>query len=206
MDMAKHIFSVASKLPAVECKLPHKTIVLDLETTGLSSAFDEVLQVSIINEEGTVLLNSYVKPYYTEVWPDAERVNNISPEMVADAPYPHEILPIIKGIIEDTETIITYNGEFDMGFLRKWGITSHAMMVDVMEAFAPYYGEWSSRYQGFKWQSLSFCSTFFGYEFSAHDSLEDVKATLFCYNKLAELRQSGEYDARCDANWEYAYG
>lgn len=28
--------------------------------------------------------------------------------------------------------------------------------------------------------------TYYGYEFKAHDSLEDVKATLYCYKKMEE--------------------
>ena len=40
----------------------NKIIVLDVETTGTDIYSDEMLQVSIINEQGEILLNSYVKP------------------------------------------------------------------------------------------------------------------------------------------------
>ena len=33
------------------------------------------------------------------------------------------------------------------------------------------------------------CAEYYGYEFKAHDSIEDVKATLHCYRKLTEQRQ-----------------
>ena len=57
---------------------------------------------------------------------------------------------------------------------------------DVMLEFAPIYGEWSSYHESYKWQKLTTCAKYYGYEFKAHDSLEDVKATLFCYKKMIE--------------------
>lgn len=38
----------------------NKIIVLDIETTGTDISSDEVLQISIINDKGDTLLNSYV--------------------------------------------------------------------------------------------------------------------------------------------------
>lgn len=55
-----------------------------------------------------------------------------------------------------------------------------------MLAFAEIYGEWNEYYGNYKWQSLSKCAEYYGYTFKAHDSLEDVKATLYCYKKMAE--------------------
>jgi DNA polymerase-3 subunit epsilon len=69
--------------------------------------------------------------------------------------------------------------------------------------FAEYYGEWNDYFQSFKWQKLSMCAYYFGYEFNAHDSLEDVKATLHCYNKINELKSTGEYQKRVDLNYQY---
>lgn len=33
------------------------------------------------------------------------------------------------------------------------------------------------------------CAEYYGYEFKAHDSLEDAKATLYCYKKMEEGRE-----------------
>ena len=40
--------------------MENKYIVLDTETTGLNAAEDEILQVSIIDNEGVVLFDSYI--------------------------------------------------------------------------------------------------------------------------------------------------
>lgn len=57
---------------------------------------------------------------------------------------------------------------------------------DVMKEFAPIYGEWSEYHGDYKYKSLSVCAGYYGYEWEgkAHDSLEDCKATLYCYKKM----------------------
>lgn len=41
-----------------------------------------------------------------------------------------------------------------------------------------------------KWQKLSTAASYYGYKFKAHDSLEDVRATLYVYKKL-QAQESG---------------
>ena len=38
----------------------------------------------------------------------------------------------------------------------------------------------------YKWQKLSKAAAYYGYKFKAHDSLEDVRATLYVYNKMQD--------------------
>ena len=45
--------------------MENKYIVLDTETTGLNAAEDELLQVSIIDNEGTVIFDSYKDQHST---------------------------------------------------------------------------------------------------------------------------------------------
>ena len=42
----------------------------------------------------------------------------------------------------------------------------------------------------YKWQKLSTAASYYGYKFKAHDSLEDVRATLYVYKKL-QAQESG---------------
>ena len=60
----KKLIQNALKKKSVPCENPSRMIVLDLETTGLSNYRDDVLQLSVIDGDGNVLINSYVKPYY----------------------------------------------------------------------------------------------------------------------------------------------
>ena len=172
-----------------------KLIVFDTETTGLDFENDEILQLSIINSDGEVLFDRYFKPEEKTEWPEAQKFNGISPEMVKDLPGYRDSLDQVKAIFENAETLVAYNNAFDVEMLKRWGINlEEKKQADVMKDFALLYGEYQTEYNEFKWQKLSKCAEYFGYSFNPHNSLEDVKATLYCYEKMEEMKQSGEYD------------
>lgn len=165
----------------------NKVIVLDTETTGLDCT-DEILQISIIDDNNFILLDTLVHPYYHSTWPDAEKIHSITPDMVANAPYPHELLPTIKTIFSETLLLIGYNADFDLGFLLNWGIHPlNVQIFDVMHEFADYYAVHDDPCDGRRYYKLTFCADYFGYTWpgSAHNSLHDAMATLHCYKKLA---------------------
>ena len=146
---------------------------------------------SIIDGNGKALINEYVHPYWKKEWAAAARVNGITPEMVKDAPYPHDLIPKVKGIFEAADILVAYNNQFDLSFLRRWGISdSGKEQYDVMLEFAQEYGEWNEYFGDYKWQKLSTAASYYGYKFKAHDSLEDVRATLYVYKKL-QAQESG---------------
>lgn len=204
-ELSNECIKMANLLPAVECINPSKIVVFDTETTGLSSEYDEILQISVIDGEGNELINSYVKPYWNDSWDEAEKIHGISKDMVSDAPYLHELIPKIKGIFDSAELLIAYNNSLDISFIEKTGINlSDKKQYDVMQAFAPYYGAWNDYYGSFTWQKLSTAASYFNHEFKAHDALEDVHATLHCYNCLKELEDSGKYDEVVERNYGYA--
>ena len=162
-----------------------KTIIIDTETTGLDPEKDELLQASIIDVNGNVLFNSYFKPSVAS-WVEAEKINCITPEMVKTAPSIADKMPEINEIMYAADKIIGYNTGFDLRFLENSGliIADDAEVVDVMREFAPIFGEWSESKGDYKWQKLTTCAEYYGYSFTAHDSLEDTRATLFCYKKI----------------------
>lgn len=172
-------------IPIEQITLADPRIVLDCETTGLDPHEDEILQISILDCTGTVLLTTYLKPRFASKWPGAERVHHITPEMVEDAPSAEDIMPRLGGIIAAATTVIVYNGRFDLAFVANLGIDiTHLQLSDVMLDFAPIFGEWSERHEDWKWQPLSTCAAHYGFEYSAHDALEDARATLFCYQQM----------------------
>ena len=64
-----------------------------------------------------------------------------------------------------------------------------------MVEFAEVYGEYSEYFEGYKWQKLTTAADYYGYEYNAHDSLEDVKATLYVYKKMLE---EAENESSCE--------
>lgn len=167
-----------------------KEIVIDTETTGLDMFEDELLQVSIIDTDGNVVFDSYIKPIRHSEWYEAQAVNNISPAMVADAPSIYEKAAEINAIISQADLVIGYNVDFDLMMLANSGVisTKGVKSYDVMEQFAEIYGEWSEWHQNYKWQKLTKAAEYFGYDWGrqkgkAHNSLADCFATLFVKEK-----------------------
>ena len=66
------------------------TVYLDTETTGLS-AEDEIVEITIIDDNGEPLINTLLKPVNHTHWPDAERVHGISPIDIRHAPTQKQI-------------------------------------------------------------------------------------------------------------------
>lgn len=170
-----------------------RIIVIDTETTGLDPKIDELLQVSIIDNEGTILYDSYIKPTHTENWDEAMAVNHITPEMVADFPTIDEAAVEINRILTNASEIIGYNTGFDLDFLSQSGIepSPDAKIIDVMQIFSERYGEWSEKHGSYKWISLVNAAAHYDYDWSsapaaAHNSVADCYATLYVYDKLTE--------------------
>lgn len=167
-------------------------IILDTETTGLRPEIDELLQVSIIDTHGAVLLDEYVKPDRATEWTEAMRINGITPEMVANArsirdPYLHAK---IQHIINSADKIIGYNVMFDIAFLAAAGfdVPNNDELTDVMIDFAEIYGDWREETQSYKWQKLTTAADYYGYEWTvdAHNSLGDCLATLYVYQCMQD--------------------
>jgi len=188
---------------------PYDVIAFDLETTGFNAPDDEVLQISLAainidkNDDSTLitpLINTYVKPSHKTKWPEAMAVNHITPEMVASAPLLDEIKDTIISYLTNAKVIVSYNGRktelgepwpgFDRPFLEKSGIpTGDAEDFDVMIKFKTRTGMPC-------YSKLGYTSKFLGYDLNedaAHDSMEDVIATAFCYRVLNSLETEPDY-------------
>ena len=168
-------------------------VVIDFETTGTnynynSPEMDEILSVSIINQDGEVLLNTLCNTERKKSWYYAQRIHGISPRDVQGKPTFSQILPQVLEILSSVDFVIAYNIIFEYNFVKSYIKRTNpiysvnyqinwAMHKDPMHMYAEYIG---SR----KWFKLSEAAKSFGYNFNPHDSLEDVKATLFLYNKL----------------------
>lgn len=159
-------------------------IVIDTETTGLNAAEDELLQVSIIDNEGVVLFDSYIRPTQHTEWAEAERVNHITPEMVDNSPTIEEIMPEINNILKRYDKIVGYNVRFDADFLKHNGaeFADNTNFVDSMKIFSLYFSADNKRCK------LTEAADYFCYDWSeheeAHNSLGDCYATLYVYKKL----------------------
>jgi len=184
-----HLLSMTDELTPVLSD----AIVIDTETTGLSTLDGaEILQLSIINQDGEILFNEYFKPMFAESWEVAMRINHITPEMVANKPHIYERMQEIHAILRGTKCVIGYNTAFDLRMLEAFGldIADTVTVVDVMRLFTPVRGIWNEQFGSYERQSLQKCAQYYHYDWgndTAHDSLADCRATLFCYRKTTGL-------------------
>lgn len=190
---ADHIAKLEAEQEARREQNAHyKIAVIDFETTGLNPALDEILQVSIIDDEENVLINQYCKAQRWPSWDDASRINGIWPTDVAFCPTFKEVAPYVQDILSRADVVIAYNYPFEPNFLRenkidpdifKWGI-------DPMKLAAKYYNkEFHSTRSKMK---LSAAAEMIGYQYNPHDALEDVKATLHVYKFLTFVHENSE--------------
>lgn len=180
-----------------------KILCFDVETTGLSREEDEILQLSIVDGTGKTVFNEYVKPTRHESWDGAEAIHGISPNDVADKPTIEEYRDILNDIFKDAKLLVGYNNKyFDNAFLKKAGVQfpEDIKMYDVMLKFAPIYGEWNEMRQDYKWQKLAKCAEYYGFHGDGqfHDSLEDVRATLHCFNSMISEGQVKEKEVTAE--------
>ena len=140
---------------------------------------------------GYLLLNEYVRPELIRSWPEAEQVNGITPERVKSCRSIRELVGKIKGVFASGKTWIAYNCDFDLGFLYYIGIEPNAdiELEDVMLDFAEICGNYDKRYGTRRWQTLEAAAARFGYNYKAHDSLEDARATLYIRNRIKQEKE-----------------
>ena len=156
-----------------------KYIVLDIETTGFDKEKDEILQISMIDQDGEIVFNEYIKPVKKTSWPEAERVHHITDAMVKNCESLNFYKSKLEQIFHEYEYLVTYNGEsFDIPFMKMKGIDfGEIKQVDVMKEYA--------KRNKCKWQKLSVLAKRLGFdEESYHDSLTDVRATLYVYERM----------------------
>ena len=115
--------------------MKYKKVILDFETTGLSSKYDEILQVSAIDQDGNVLINEYCKPKNISTWEEAEEIRGISRAMVLDKKPFEDYVEILSDILTNTAEIIIYNSDFEVGFLKKYGVKFNTNIYDLMYEF-----------------------------------------------------------------------
>lgn len=166
-------------------------LVIDTETTGVSSVYHELLQLSIIDVEGAVLFESYFRPL-AKRWDAAEHINGITPETVQDAPCIGDKIEEINTILSRAGKIIGYNVLFDLDFLRCAGasLPRGVVAVDVMEMYTLIHDAYNVDKGVYMLQKLTAAASHYGYNWegvgAAHNSLADARATLYVHNRIME--------------------
>lgn len=148
-------------------------VFLDTETTGLGSDA-EIVEISIIDHDGTVLLDTLVRPR-KPIPLDVQRIHGITDLMVQQASTWLHVWPQVEAIIRG-RTVGIYNVDFDLRMMRQshlqlgmpWRAPSCRFFC-IMKLYADYYGS-------MKWQKLELAGRQCGLSLSnTHRAREDTQ-------------------------------
>ena len=177
-----------------------RPVVLDTETTGLVDS-SEVIEIGVIDHDGSVLLDTLVQP--TNLVPSkATEVHGIGVAEIAAAPtFPWILLqldPVITGRI-----VLAYGMVFDLRMLYQSARASYCLpewnsvRIEVakegcvMELFAEFHGEWKEHFKSYTWKKLTDAATLCGVEEAGrpHRAITDARLTLGVLRFMAEFEE-----------------
>ena len=177
-----------------DANLDDEMVVFDLETTGLSNATCEIIEIGAVLISGGEVLSRYSAYVHPEKPIPAEitALTGITNEMVADARSISEVLPEFLDFVGN-RVLIAHNANFDVGFVK-------AAADAEKRAFTnPYIDTVAlSRYLNptLKKHKLDIVAEHYGLgEFDHHRAMDDAEMLAniyFCMQK--QLRAEGIYD------------
>lgn len=160
-------------------------LILDIETTGLANnANSQIIELAIIDFEGSVLFNSLIKPK-NKMRKDNQSVaiHGISNEILVNAPEWSDVYERVAEIIRN-RPIISYNGGFNAAMIRQTCEKYHLpvpefTMYCAMDLYSAWYGH-LSQYSLYRSKNLVDAMTLIygGYWQQAHRALPDCQAVL----------------------------
>lgn len=168
-----------------------KPVYIDTETTGLERD-DEVVEISIIDFDGSLLFSSLVKPT-RPIPPEAQRVHHISDKDVAAAsPWPI-LWPRIRSFLYARQ-VAAYNASFDYRMMQQ----SHARyrlpwrdtlnMVDILPLYSDFRGVWDPMRRSMKYFKLEEAGAYFQIPlFNEHRSEADALLLRAVLHSIAGL-------------------
>jgi DNA polymerase III subunit epsilon len=155
-------------------------VILDTETTGFTG-IDEVIELSVIDGAGHVLIDKKRFKPKCEIHPGAQEVHGIKIEDLQDEMDFGDFAEELDAILHKRRIVI-YNSNFDIRMLTQTAVIHSALsrvifddVTCAMLRYAEFVGE-RKRSGEYKWQKLPG---------GDHTSLGDCKAVLELINQMA---------------------
>lgn len=169
--------------------LEARPIYLDTETTGLESR-DEIIEISIIDDEGQVLFESLVKPSQP-IPASATLIHGISNDEVQKARNWPVVWPQVRSVLFG-RLVVIYNESFDIRMMQQ----SHARYrltwkerfntFDLLKLYAEFRGEWDPNRRSYRYHSLAKAGQQCGISLpNAHRSTADTLLTRALLHHIA---------------------
>lgn len=165
-------------------------IAFDLETTGLDSKNDAIIEIALVKFDETGVLDRYTTLINPGFSLPAESVNitGITDEDLKDAPFFSDIRPKLLEFLSDGSPLLGHNIDFDLSFFREYGVdVGSRPLLDTFRI---------AEFLFFDAKSLNLGSLLesFGKSFeSAHRALADTEATVVLFEHcIAYMKDIGE--------------
>jgi DNA polymerase-3 subunit epsilon len=166
--------------------IKQRPLILDTETTGLDLGMDEVVEVALLELDGTVLLNTLVR--CRGIIPDgATEIHGITNEMLEGQPtFPEmweELCPYLS------RPLVIYHAAYDVPMLA-YGALRYGLRMARPDAHCLMcrYTEFSVGAMG-SYQSLQTACRAFGIAAGNHRALSDAEATRRVLLHLATMEE-----------------
>lgn len=109
-------------------------IALDIETTGLDSDRDTILEIGAVRIENQTVQDTFstlINPK-RDIPYNIQQLTGITPDDVYDAPPIHTVIPELKTFVSDLP-IVGHNIQFDLSFLRQHQVGEQNLGLDTFE-------------------------------------------------------------------------
>ncbi len=176
-------------IETAQAVLQKNPVYLDTETTGLGNS-DEIIEISIIADDGSVLLETLIKPTQP-IPPGASAIHGIYDEDVKSArPWPI-VWPEVRAALFG-RMIVIYNAEYDLRLLQQthtryrlpW--KDRFNTFDLLKLYSEYRGEWDAKRRSYRYISLDAAGKQCGIELpNAHRSTADTQLTRAVLHTIA---------------------
>ena len=155
--------------------------VLDTETTGLSSYYNEIIEIGILKVRDNKIVDRYsqlIKPDY-EIDPFITSLTGITNEMVKDMPAINFVMSDVLSFIGG-DVIIGHNTSFDIRFLNAgFNIELDNKYMDTMQFAKKLFPELNHH-------RLSDLTSYLGLSNNEHRSIADCIATKELYDSIKD--------------------
>lgn len=163
-------------------------VVVDLETSGLDTNRDFIIEVGAVKIENGKICDSFsslVNSIQLEsLPPEVESLTGIMYEQLKGAPLVEEVLQKLYQFAKDC-TLVAHNLSFDFAFLRNWGfwcgVPFDEFKDKVIDTIALAKQILRDKVKNYK---LSTLAEYFNIEFNHHRALDDAEATAKIFLEL----------------------
>ena len=139
-------------------EIQRKPVYLDTETTGLEK-FDQIVEICVLDSDGSVLVDSLVKPT-SRIPAGVTKLHGITDEMVKDKPTWPEIWPTVQAALAGRHVAI-YSADYDVRVMKqshhhhamRWKLKG-ANFFCIMKLYAQFRGEWDDDRGTYRWHKL----------------------------------------------------